>query len=275
MVILPAREVTNHAGRQLPPPDLWLPPHPSQPASQQRHSWLDLSQKRNFTQTLSPTQQAPRGQSKAGGSPLAGPPGACWIRPLQPQVLRDGVTDCPNPTAGGTGLPPQREPRHWAAKPVQPPRIASPKGGFSMARISCLPRAGSHASRIRSLDQSPPTVRMGGPVRRTPRSSVQPSPGVRCKAEPGGQRLLGVGRKPQHDARPGWCPLPHASPCPALPAAGCGGPPISRLEPRDSSSHPCNYNFPANGSWQGGFVNQLSPASPRQASLGKLNQGSR
>lgn len=70
MVILPARKITNHAGQQLPPPDLRLPPHPSQPASQQRHSWLDLSQKRNFTPDRAGSPWSEQGQAAKPVQPL-------------------------------------------------------------------------------------------------------------------------------------------------------------------------------------------------------------
>lgn len=55
---------------------------------------------------------------------------------------------------------------------------------------------------------------------------MQPSPGVQRKAGPGGQRVLGAGRKPQRDARPGPdAPCPTAAP--ALPAVGCRGPQLA------------------------------------------------
>lgn len=163
-------------------------------------------------------------RAKGGGRT----PWVCWICPLQPPVPRDGVTDCPDPAAGGTGLLPQREPRCQAVQPVQLLRIASPKRGLPTAQTSSLPGAGGHVSHIRTLDPSPAAVGMEGPTRRTLRSSVQLLRGVRCNAGPGGQRLLWVGGKPQRNAPAGPsapCPTPAPAPHQPLSIPACSGMP--------------------------------------------------
>lgn len=104
MVIVQSREITNHAGQQLPPPDPQLPPHPSRLPSQRRCSWLDLAQKRSFCLILSLTQWALHGQSEVGGTPWA-----CWIHFLQPLVLRNGVRNWPGPTGEGRGCHPSED----------------------------------------------------------------------------------------------------------------------------------------------------------------------
>lgn len=196
MVIVQSREITNHAGRQLPPPDLQLPPHPSRLPSQRRCSWLDLAQKRNFCLILSLTQQSLRGQSKVGGTPWA-----CWIHPLQPLVLGDGVRNCPGPTGEGQGCRPSED-----CKPQE--RVFHDMNfGLGATQATSTPFTSLH-----------PWLVWGRQVHWTHSAALfkhsRQSWGRQAEAPWGGEE------NPARCSSWSQCPPPHATPCPALLAVG-------------------------------------------------------
>lgn len=155
-------------------------------------SCLDWTQKGNFIQTLSPSQKAPSGQSKVGRSLLAGPLGCAGSNP---HIPKDGVRDCPDPTAAGMGL--------------QVPREGFPQQEFW---------SGGHTSHIHTL--VPSMVGKGGPTNRIPQ--VLCAAFSRCPMQSWSRQAQAPqGRKEtptQCSSCPQRCPsaLSHLSPCKVL-----------------------------------------------------------
>lgn len=125
----------------------------------------------------------------------------------------DGVRGCPEPAAGGMGLLPQQG--------LLAPRKGLPQHEF----CACLGLGVTQATST-PLISLLPWLGWGDTLSGLPGPLCSPLQVSQRKAGPGGQRLLGAGRKSQRDARPGpGAPCPTAAP--ALPAVGCRGPQLA------------------------------------------------